>query len=319
MAGTIEHEWNGTVLTITSDSGTSSADLKGEKGDDGARGPQGAPGDCVATDTAALGGVPAAEYATKDYLNSVIENVNVDYAYNLLDNSNFINPINQRGNTTYSGAIYGIDRWVGMSRSYITITEEGIRLSNNTPSSGNCYWQQIIPTKLVEEGKNYTIAAEIDGKIYVNSGTTPNNISVSHGNGTIMLLYSTVSNSYVFRVVLNSGFEGSITVKWVGLYKQNYTVEDIPDYQPKGYAAELLECQRYYRTTYKTFGNTIGNLTREIINFPQPMRIAPTTTLLSHWYGTEGSGYTIQSTSSNYIDIQYSGWGNVLLAHSSDL
>ena len=28
------HEWNGTVLTITSASGTSSADLKGDKGDD---------------------------------------------------------------------------------------------------------------------------------------------------------------------------------------------------------------------------------------------------------------------------------------------
>lgn len=41
MAGTIEHSWNGTVLTITSDSGTSSMDLKG---DTGVRGPQGAPG-----------------------------------------------------------------------------------------------------------------------------------------------------------------------------------------------------------------------------------------------------------------------------------
>ena len=40
----ITHEWSGTVLTITSDSGTSSADLKGEKGDDGARGVQGAQG-----------------------------------------------------------------------------------------------------------------------------------------------------------------------------------------------------------------------------------------------------------------------------------
>ena len=45
MAGTITHSWNGTVLTITSDSGTSSADLKGAKGDDGIRGAQGAPGD----------------------------------------------------------------------------------------------------------------------------------------------------------------------------------------------------------------------------------------------------------------------------------
>lgn len=41
MAGTITHRWSGTVLTVTSDSGTSSADLKGAKGDTGVRGPQG--------------------------------------------------------------------------------------------------------------------------------------------------------------------------------------------------------------------------------------------------------------------------------------
>lgn len=43
MSG-ITHEWNGTILTITSDSGTSSCDLKGDKGDDGCRGAQGIPG-----------------------------------------------------------------------------------------------------------------------------------------------------------------------------------------------------------------------------------------------------------------------------------
>lgn len=45
MAGTITHQWNGTILTITSDSGTSAMDLKGAKGDDGARGAMGLPGD----------------------------------------------------------------------------------------------------------------------------------------------------------------------------------------------------------------------------------------------------------------------------------
>lgn len=43
MSG-ITHEWNGTILTITSDSGTSSCDLKGDKGDDGCRGAQGIAG-----------------------------------------------------------------------------------------------------------------------------------------------------------------------------------------------------------------------------------------------------------------------------------
>lgn len=41
MAGTITHEWNGTTLIITSDSGTSSMDLKGDTGPRGAQGPAG--------------------------------------------------------------------------------------------------------------------------------------------------------------------------------------------------------------------------------------------------------------------------------------
>lgn len=44
MAGTITHYWDGTRLVITSDSGTSSCDLKGAQGDMGIRGPQGIPG-----------------------------------------------------------------------------------------------------------------------------------------------------------------------------------------------------------------------------------------------------------------------------------
>lgn len=45
MAGNITHSWNGTVLTITSDSGTSSMDLGGPEGKMGVRGPQGPAGD----------------------------------------------------------------------------------------------------------------------------------------------------------------------------------------------------------------------------------------------------------------------------------
>lgn len=44
MAGTITHEWQGTTLVITSDSGTSAWDLQGGQGDMGIRGPQGIAG-----------------------------------------------------------------------------------------------------------------------------------------------------------------------------------------------------------------------------------------------------------------------------------
>ena len=73
MAGTIQHQWNGTVLTIISDSGTSSCDLKGAKGDDGPRGAQGAPGSTIVEDCQKLGGVAAENYALKT---DTVENAN---------------------------------------------------------------------------------------------------------------------------------------------------------------------------------------------------------------------------------------------------
>jgi hypothetical protein len=64
MAGLITHSWNGTILTITSDSGTSSADLKGSRGDLGPRGPQGPAGIIINPD----GTVNYNGYATEQYV-----------------------------------------------------------------------------------------------------------------------------------------------------------------------------------------------------------------------------------------------------------
>ena len=71
MAGTITHSWNGTVLTITSDSGTSSADLQGGKGDTGPRGAQGPAGIIVNPD----GTIDTSAYATETYVNEKIAQV----------------------------------------------------------------------------------------------------------------------------------------------------------------------------------------------------------------------------------------------------
>ena len=67
----ITHEWNGTVLTITSDSGTSSADLQGGKGDIGPRGAQGPAGVIVNPD----GTIDTSAYATETYVNEKIAQV----------------------------------------------------------------------------------------------------------------------------------------------------------------------------------------------------------------------------------------------------
>jgi hypothetical protein len=83
----ITHSWNGTVLVITSDSGTSSADLKGDMG---IRGPQGNPGvitgtvitingkqgevELTAEDVGALPVGDIANYYTKEEINEAITN-----------------------------------------------------------------------------------------------------------------------------------------------------------------------------------------------------------------------------------------------------
>lgn len=80
MSG-IYHEWNGTILTITSDSGTSSMDLKGDQGDDGVRGPQGPAGDTTSTTietdtTLTQAGTPADAKAVGDAIAAVEEQLN---------------------------------------------------------------------------------------------------------------------------------------------------------------------------------------------------------------------------------------------------
>lgn len=71
MAGEIKHSWAGTVLTITSDSGTSSCDLKGEKGDDGCRGAQGVAGAGLIDDTLSKKGFAADAQAMGEQFNLV--------------------------------------------------------------------------------------------------------------------------------------------------------------------------------------------------------------------------------------------------------
>lgn len=80
MAGTIEHSWNGTVLTIKSDSGISSADLKGEKGDTGIRGAQGAPGITTGADLTG--------YATEEFVNNAIANIEIPTGKSIVSYNN---------------------------------------------------------------------------------------------------------------------------------------------------------------------------------------------------------------------------------------
>ena len=127
MAGTIEHSWNGTILTIKSDSGTSSVDLKGGKGDTGPRGAQGPAGVIVKPD----GTIDTSAYATETYVNEKIAEIQTGS----VDLSNYYTKeqIDAKGYLTehQSLANYALKSEIPDVSGYLTAREVINRLKEN--------------------------------------------------------------------------------------------------------------------------------------------------------------------------------------------
>ena len=191
----------------------------------------------------------------------------MDYAkkvgnpYNLLDNSDFRNPVNQRGQTSYSGAVYGIDRWLGNSaNSVVTITENGITATGS-------YMAQILEEK--HTGKTVTICAKhSDGSLNVATCTVPQPngyawLCSKYIDGTDNFVGVMQTDTGVLRVSVQSNSDNAIA--WVALYEGEYTAEDLPEYQPKGYYVELASCGGYAPSGYG-FGGMPVIVSSEQIN-----------------------------------------------------
>ena len=154
---------------------------------------------------------------------------------NLLDNSDFRNPVNQRGQTSYSGNGNTIDRWnifsgEGLSDVTLTVNDGYITIESPHAYSGI---GQNIPIK---DGV-YTFAYKVkDGGIIISNGW-----------------YSTSIGAYHVEMYVGTG--GVLNLEWAALYEGTYTADNLPPYVPKGYAAELAECRRYFYRIKNTRAN----------------------------------------------------------------
>ena len=133
MAGEIFHSWNGTILTITSDSGTSSVDLKGGKGDTGPRGAQGPAGVIVNPD----GTIDTSAYATETYVNEKIAEIQTGS----VDLSNYYTKaqIDAKGYLTehQSLAAYALKSEIPDVSGYQTEAQVLALIRANMPASGD--------------------------------------------------------------------------------------------------------------------------------------------------------------------------------------
>lgn len=180
---------------------------------------------------------------------------------NLLDNSDFTQPVNQRGLTVYSPATearYTLDRWrcIKYIKVEVRNDEKGRYIHvENTGTGVNGMTQFFPPERGLKIGETYTLAAEtLDGTIFAKACVVPDPDETDNVKGPYIAGASAVGlRLYTptdarpggsFSIMFGAG--KSVDVKWVAVYKGAYTVDTLPKDRSRGYAAELRECQRYF-------------------------------------------------------------------------
>ena len=173
-------------------------------------------------------------------------------AHNLLDNSNFADLVAQAGlNGAHGSTAYIADRWKSVNAT--ATANSGYTTISSTEKAGRIV--QMLPAAVA--GKTVTAAAKVAsantiyfGVYYIqNSVSKYINNSLVSPNGVIMVSGAIPADATniefrIYTSYIDGG--GSCNVYWAALYEGSYTADTLPAYQPKGYTAELAECQRYY-------------------------------------------------------------------------
>lgn len=254
------------------------------------------------------GGYPGteAEFAAKlayDYADDIQAVAKKLTPRNLLDNSDFTDPVNQRGQTSYSGAAqYTIDRWRTWDDSIsVNINSGGIAITNAAASAQQFVQYQDEHTTSLLTGKSLTFAcAMANGEIYTVTGTggsTANNSAAMSSAAGCFLQLSTGNGGLLATQIFVPAGSTTNTIAWAALYEGEYTADTLPAYQAKGYALELTECQRYYYRIPK--GVVTGYITTNATEFYSDtieqivnMRTTPTAALSGTMIMRTVSGYS---------------------------
>lgn len=209
--------------------------------------------------------------------------------YNWLHNSWMKNPVNQREDSSYTGHVYGIDRWRGrVVEQTCSIGADGVTVTATGTSYAGIL--QKVHEMPMLAGKTVTFASRVYSNVVpelVFFNASAQALAVKLGTAgemqTIILTYTipegATSDSVVPTILLRATGSGDyMTVEWAALYVGEYTADTLPEYQPKGYAAELAECRRYYKVIDVNVAPWLfeGTAMRRYYVGYEPMRTAPT-------------------------------------------
>lgn len=199
---------------------------------------------------------------------------NIPSRPNLLINSNFANPVNQRSITAEtwlplsSGSpAYGLDRW--KTGATVLSIDGGLTVKKNNGSNGH-YFVQIVEGNNIQADKKYTLSACVDGTVLSGTVIASSDTVTFFETDTIKAIFQYVSGDYYCNFILNDDDEHTIT--WAKLELG----EVATPYVPRLYAEELQLCKRYYQQIMLMLPIisqiTANNYTRVNYTFPVTMR-----------------------------------------------
>lgn len=245
---------------------------------------------------------------------------------NLLDDSDFANPVNQRGQTTYTGSgACSIDRWyVGGANQRIDVASGSIK-AITTKGSSYATIAQNVANITRYAGKTLTFAAYVRSNvvprlIIYHGGTSFENAKGTSGDYNLIVCPLVVPNDIADGALsvriqsISTKVDDYVEVKWAALYEGSYTAETLPPYVPKGYAVELAACERYYQRYKLQVAPLQGETTRRryVIPYRTKFRLTPTVTIIS---ATEynlatadtGATFIVNTTSNGYARLNANG------------
>ena len=190
---------------------------------------------------------------------------------NLLDNPWFT--VNQRGQTSYTGMGYGVDRWKSYSSANtVEVNSDGSITVTNTGDE-RTYFGQVADMEYVKKLKGKTVTLSIDGfcssgtylYFHIKNGSVGENISDAAKNkiGTTRAIYSMTitvpDNDFTYSEWLNFSINPgeSVTIYSAKVELGSVStlhLDTVPNYQQ-----ELAKCQRYYQRTNIQAGAAIAH------------------------------------------------------------
>lgn len=161
-------------------------------------------------------------------------------AVNLLDNSDWTEPVNTLGKTVYRGLGFSIDRWVVPNdTSALTIGDRYILIQNDHASAATNFVNRLRRGTLIN-GKTYTgVVYFADGTKISGSGVcSASGVSLTDTAGAVSMKITTGTSYDSAILAVNPG--KSARINYVALYEGEYGADSLPQYVPKGYEVEML-------------------------------------------------------------------------------